>query len=557
MKLTLKRLAILVGLIGLAELALAQELPKGYFRNPMDHDIGLSATFAEFRANHFHGGLDMRTGGAIGKAVYAAADGYVAKVSISPWGGGKILYIKHPNGYTSVYMHLDSYAGAIGREVLKEQYARQSYSIAKLFAPDELPVKKGQLVAYSGNTGGSGGPHLHFEIRSGGLEDLHTHSRAYNPLLFDLPYNDRIDPVIRGIRIYPVGGKPFELGKENELKVSTPFYLGIYATDAAEGSTQRNGLHRIEVHVDNQMAFMYTTDAFPVDSSRMVNALIDYRHYIDTRQAYLLTRALPGAEGEWIPIRQGDGIFRFEPGGRHKIQVRAYDIKDNLAERTFTVDADEEIIRCPIFSGEAVKYNEPFNLQRPACWIQMAPHTLYADDFLDVRSVDAAPYSAPLVTIRPTVNDIPPDKAYTLSLKAKATPGIDPKKVVVALVGTKKLTAYSTSHSDGWHTAQVRDFGQFTLAVDTTSPTVAPVNFSESKPLKGTTIRIKIGDNLSGIDTYNCYLNNQWILAEYDGKTATLTIDTRSKLRDGRNELVCEATDGCGNRTRKTWKIIK
>ena len=153
MKLTLKRLAILVGLIGLAELALAQELPKGYFRNPMDHDIGLSATFAEFRANHFHGGLDMRTGGAIGKAVYAAADGYVAKVSISPWGGGKILYIKHPNGYTSVYMHLDSYAGAIGREVLKEQYARQSYSIAKLFAPDELPVKKGQLVAYSGNTG--------------------------------------------------------------------------------------------------------------------------------------------------------------------------------------------------------------------------------------------------------------------------------------------------------------------------------------------------------------------------------------------------------------------
>ena len=557
MKLTLKRLAILVGLIGLAELALAQELPKGYFRNPMDHDIGLSATFAEFRANHFHGGLDMRTGGAIGKAVYAAADGYVAKVSISPWGGGKILYIKHPNGYTSVYMHLDSYAGAIGREVLKEQYARQSYSIAKLFAPDELPVKKGQLVAYSGNTGGSGGPHLHFEIRSGGLEDMHTHSRAYNPLLFDLPYNDRIDPVIRGIRIYPVGGKPFELGKENELKVSTPFYLGIYATDAAEGSTQRNGLHRIEVHVDNQMAFMYTTDAFPVASSRMVNALIDYRHYIDTRQAYLLTRALPGAEGEWIPIRQGDGIFRFESGGRHKIQVRVYDIKDNLAERTFTVDVDEELTRCPIFSGEAVKYNEPFNLQRPACWIQMAPHTLYADDFLDVRSVDAAPYSAPLVTIRPTVNDIPPDKAYTLSLKAKATPGIDPTKVVVALVGTKKLTAYSTSHSDGWHTAQVRDFGQFTLAVDTTSPTVAPVNFSESKPQKGNTIRIKIGDNLSGIDTYNCYLNNQWILAEYDGKTATLTIDTRSKLRAGRNELVCEATDGCGNRTRKTWKIIK
>lgn len=557
MKLSLIRLVILAVLVGLAELASSQELPQGYFRNPMDHDIGLSATFAEFRANHFHGGLDMRTGGATGKAVYAAADGYVAKVSISPWGGGKILYIKHPNGYTTVYMHLNSYAGEIGKAVLKEQYAKQSYSITKLFAPNELPVKKGQLVARSGNTGGSGGPHLHFEIRSGGMEDLHTHSRTYNPLLFGIPYTDRINPVIRGIRIYPVGGKPFDLGKENELKVPTPFYLGIYATDAAEGSTLRNGLHRIEVHVDNQLAFMYTADAFPVDSTRMVNALIDYRHYINTRQAYLLTRALPGAEGEWIPVRQGDGIFRFEQGGRHKIQVRAYDIKDNLAERTFTVDVDEELTRCPIFTGESVNYNTPFNLQRPTYRIQMAPLTLYADDFLEVHDVDAAPYSAPLVTIRPTVNDIPPDKAYTLSLKSKATPGVDPTKVVVAFVGAKKLTAYSTSHSDGWHTAQVRDFGQFTLAIDTTSPTVLPVNFSESKPLKSNIIKIKIGDNLAGVETYNCYLNSEWILAEYDGKTATLVINAQDKLRSGGNELICDVTDGCGNRTKKTWKIIK
>ena len=535
----------------------SQEVPQGYFRNPMDHDIGLSATFAEFRANHFHGGLDMRTGGAIGKHVYAAADGYVAKVSISPWGGGKILYIKHPNGYTTVYMHLDGYAGAIGKAVLKEQYDKKSYRFTKLFAPDELPVKKGQLVAYSGNTGGSGGPHLHFEIRSGGLEDMHTHSRAYNPLLFGLPYTDHIKPVIRGIRIYPVGGKPFDLGKENELKVSTPFYLGIYATDAAEGSTQRNGLHRIEVHVDNQLAFMYTTDAFPVDSTRMVNALIDYRHYVDTRQAYLLTRALPGAEGEWIPVRQGDGIFRFETGGRHKIQVRAYDIKDNLAERTFTIDADEELTVCPTFIGEAVRYNDFFTIQRPTYRLQMAPLTLYANDFMEVRDVDAAPYNAPLVTIRPTVNDIPPDKAYSLSLKAKATSDIDPTKVVVALVGAKKLTAYTTSHSDGWHTAQVRDFGQFTLAVDTTAPIVLPLNFSEGKPPKGTSIRIKIGDNLSGIDSYNCYLNSQWILAEYDGKTATLVINAAGKLRSGSNELTCDVTDGCGNRTKMTWKIIK
>ena len=535
----------------------AQPLPQGYFRNPMNHAIGLSATFAEFRANHFHGGLDMRTGGAIGKHVYAAADGYVAKVSISPWGGGKILYIKHPNGYTTVYMHLDGYAGAIGEAVLKEQYAKQSYSIAKLFAPDELPVKQGQLVAYSGNTGGSGGPHLHFEVRSGGTEDLHTHSTLHNPLLFGLPYTDNIKPVIRGIRIYPVGRKPFELGKENELEVATPFYLGIYATDAAEGSTQRNGLHRIEVHVDNQMVFMYTTDAIPVDSTRMVNALIDYRHYVDTRQAYLLTRALPGAEGEWIPVRQGDGIFYFENGGRHKIQVRVYDIKDNMAERTFTVDADKESTVCPTFSGEAVRYNQAFNLQRPTCRIHMAPLTLYADDFLEVSNVDAAPYNAPLITVQPTVNDIPPHQAYSLSIKPQTPFPVPPSKVTVVRLDGNRTVAYATSNNVGWYTAQVRDFGRFTLAIDTVTPTVKPLNFSDGAPLKGHMLKVKIGDDLSGVESYNCHLNGEWILAEYDGKSATLVIDVRGKTKQGANTFTVEVTDGCGNRTSRSYRLTR
>ena len=535
----------------------AQELPQGYFRNPLDGEIGLSATFAEFRANHFHGGLDMRTGGAIGKPVYAAADGYVAKVSISPWGGGKILYIKHPNGYNTVYMHLDSYAGEIGKAVLKEQYAQQAYSITKLFGPNELPVKKGQLVAYSGNTGGSGGPHLHFEVRSGGLEDLHTHSKTYNPLLFGIPYTDHINPVIRGIRIYPIGGKPIELGKVSTINVPTEFYLGIYATDAAEGSTLRNGPHRVEVHVDNQLAFMYTTDAFPVDSTRMVNALIDFRHYSDTRQAYLLTRALPGAEGEWIPVRQGDGIFRFELGSKHKIQVRVYDIKDNLAERAFTVVADHEVTFCPESTGTPVNYNETFNLWKPTYKIQMAPLTLYADDLMEVSDKGETPYSAPLLTINTYFNEIPPHKAYSLSLKAKSTMGVDPAKVVIALVGAKKLSAYKTSYSDGWYTAQVRDFGQFTLAVDTVAPTVLPINFSEGKPIKSNNLKVKIGDNLSGIETYNCYLNGSWILGEYDGKTATVTIAARGKLLTGRNELRVEVADGCGNTTNLRWSIVK
>ncbi len=536
----------------------SQELPQGYFRNPMDHEIGLSATFAELRSGHFHAGLDMRTGGVTGKAVYAAADGYVAKVSISPWGGGKILYIKHPNGYTTVYMHLDSYAGAIGRAVLKEQYAQRSYSISKLFGPDELPVKKGQLVARSGNTGSSGGPHLHFEVRRGGMADLHTHATLFNPLHCGLPYKDNIKPTIRGVQVYPEDSEPFAVPANGTVTVSSPFYLGIYATDAAEGSTAKNGVDRIDVLLDGTLFFRYTTEAVPVDSSRMVNALVDYPHLARTREAYLLTRGLPGAEGPWIPIRMGDGIFRLKAGSTHHIGIKVYDVMGNCAERTIKVvtsqtgQTGQTSQTSP--TSHPVKYNQPFNLQQSIFSIQLKPYTLYADDRLDCSASGAT------VKINPTVNEIPPHVAYTLGIKG-TLPGIPQQKTVVVRVtrkaGTVKHTACKTTYADGWHMAQVRDWGEFTLAADTTAPTVRAVNYSEGKPFKSTILKVRIGDDLAGVETYHCYLNGSWILAEYDGKTATLAIDARGKLQAGTNKLRVEVTDGVGNTTDLTWRLTK
>ena len=532
-----------------------QELPQGYFRNPMDHAIGLSATFAEFRTGHFHSGLDMRTGGAVGKPVYAAADGYVAKVSISPWGGGKILYIKHPNGYTTVYMHLNGYAGAIGKAVLREHYLQKSYSISKVFGPNELPVKKGQLVAYSGNTGGSGGPHLHFEIRRGGAADLHTHSTTVNPLHFGLPYTDNIKPVIRGLRIYPEAGEPLEVGKDNTVSVDGPFHLGIYATDAAEGSTAKNGPDHVEVYLDGTLFFHYTTEAVPIDSSRMVNALLDYPLFARTRQPYLLTRTLPGAEGPWVPVRMGDGIFRLKAGSTHHIGIKVYDIKGNCAERVVTVNVKAESGKRKAESnGVAVKYDQPFDHQQPFFTFHLSPFTLYADDRLHCET------EGKTVTIQPTVNDIPPHQYYTLSIKG-SLPGVPAEKTVVALVYRKpsgiKYTAHKTTHADGWHTTHVRDWGEFTLAADTTAPGAYPINFKDWSPLKGSTLKVKIFDDLAGVETYHCYLNGQWILGEYDGKTATVTIDASGKLKQGTNHLRVTVTDGTGNTTDKTWAVTK
>lgn len=526
-----------------------QELPQGYFRLPVDGDIGLSATFAEIRTNHFHAGLDIRTGGAVGKPVYAVADGYVCGVRVSPWGGGKMLYVKHPNGYSSVYMHLNGYAGEVGRYVEREQYKEQSFSLVRDVPEGLLRVKKGQVIAYSGNSGGSAGPHLHFELRKDG--------RTINPLLFGLPYTDNIAPTLRGIRLYPEGGSPVALGEENEVSVASPFYLGIYATDAAEGSTLRNGIDRIDVHVDGILFFQYTTEAFPLDSSRMSNALVDYTHYIRTREPYILTRVLPGARGEWVPVCRGDGRLRFAEGTVHSVKVSIYDIKGNHAERTFSVRALPPTDATAASGDERgtypVEYSRPLKVNGEQMRLVLPANTLYANDRLRMFSSASLQYRSAVCTVEPCANPQPPNKTYTISIKALERI----EHAVIVRIDGKKETAYKTRREGEWYTAEVREWGRFAVTVDTTEPRIAPLNFKEGGRLKSNSIRLKISDNLSGIDTYGCYLNGSWILAEYDGKSASLSIDANGKLKAGRNELRVVVTDVSGNTCTRVFGVVK
>ena len=556
----MKRLSLLLVLsvLGLWPAA-SQDLPQGYFRNPMDHTIALSATFAEIRTNHFHAGIDMRTGGVEGKEVYAVADGYVARVSISPWGGGKILYINHPNGYTSVYMHLSAFEGETAKRVLAEQYERESYTLVKDFPEGLIKVKKGQLVARSGNTGGSAGPHLHFELRETAT------GRTVNPLRFGLPYTDNIRPTLRGLRLYPAAGGSTVDGSAEPRTVTAAsatvggqFYVGFYATDAAEGSTQRNGIDHAEVYLGDDLVMVYANEWFPLDSSRMVNAIIDLPHYRQTRQPYVVSRQLPGAVGPWVPVVQGDGVFVVEPGKSSRLTVRVYDIKGNSAERTLTLHgtAAGGATAKPDAATVEVAYEKPFAYRADGFGVEIPAYALYADDRLGFSAVRKAGYLSPLCTVEPTVNPLPPDIAYTLHIDAPRALPVAADKVVIVRVDGAKRSAVSTRREAGCYTAQVREFGTFALEADTAAPTAKPVNFADGARLKATTLRVRASDDLSGLQTYRCELNGRWILAEYDGKTATLAIAAATALKRGRNTLRVVLTDACDNRTERNYTII-
>jgi hypothetical protein len=267
------------------------DYPHNYFRDPLAIPMSLAANFGELRPNHYHMGLDIRTAHRENLPVYAAADGYIARVSIEPFGFGQAVYINHPNGYTTVYGHLNRFLPALAAYIHKEQYRRRSWQIYLELPPSLFPVKKGDLIANSGNTGGSQGPHLHFEIRrTAGDVNL-------NPLLFGLPVPDNTAPTILRLAWYDRSKSMYEQSphllstqKDNTNKGAMftirPSLLivpvrkisfALSAFDTQSGSANPNGIFEADLFMDEHPVIGFQMDRISYDNTRNINAHIDYK----------------------------------------------------------------------------------------------------------------------------------------------------------------------------------------------------------------------------------------------------------------------------------------
>ena len=537
--------------------------PDDAFISPLDISLKLSGTFGELRSNHFHSGIDIKTNEQTGLNVYAVADGYVSRIKIQSGGYGKALYITHPNGFVSVYGHLSKYNDEINKWVKQNQYSKQSYEVDLYPEPGKFAVKQGDIVAYSGNSGRSGGPHLHFELRSA------ADQKPVNPLLFGYPVYDKTAPTINLFKIYPFGiysevngndeavdfypsltnGK-YVFKNDKTVEAAGQVYFGINTVDLFNGGMNRNGVYEIEVLVDSKPFYKHKLETFSFDETRYINSLIDYKEYKTKNRQVQKTFVEPNNK---LSIYQGvenSGILKVMSGRNYLVEVRVYDAVGNFSTLEFTIKGTEikENQKSRLenkkqvfsYKGNNNFKNEWINLEIPGIALYDTLHFNYR-----VLPKTLNRYSA----IHQIGNPYTPLHTWcSLMIRGDSVPKRLQDKAIIAEVTDDGIESAGGTWTNGFVSTKIRNFGKFCIVVDTIAPVITALNIKNQKSVASQkSIKLKIEDELSGISNYKPTLNGAWILMEYDVKNDLLTYYFDEHLLKGKNEFKLEVWDAKNN----------
>ncbi|MCC9071530.1 M23 family metallopeptidase [Flavobacterium sp. F-65] len=533
------------------------EYPKDYFRPPLDIPMQLSGNFGELRPNHFHAGFDLKTNQREGLKVYAVADGYISRIKISTFGNGKTLYITHPNGYTSVYGHLQSMVGSIQEYIKQTHYKEKSFEIEMFLKPGEMAVTKGQLIGLSGNTGSSEGPHLHFEFRDSKTEFV------INPMFFGFDKNikDTRKPVVSNLYVYPLDDNTtvnqskvplmlnMSLQKDgtylsDRVAANGKIGFGITAVDYDDVSFNKNGVYKVESFYNGKSNYGYQFNTYSFDEMRYINALIDYPRYKKTGQrVQKLFMKTPFALSI-IKTDSLNGVLPIVPNlaSAYRVEVSDYYGNTNTINIPVQYNSLPVVVNpTPVVSDYLVKYNKDANFSKNNMSVFFPAGTFY-DDFnlnFDVKND------------RIYIHDdtVPVHSNFTITIEDDKYPENLKDKVYIGRITGKNSSYNATSRKGAVYTAKSRILGQFGLVMDTIKPTI-----SIAKPIEGKwisdvkKIQFTISDSMSGIKSYNGYLNGKWILFEYDNKTKKITHDFDDGIvAEGANDLKIEVVDNVGN----------
>ncbi|GAA4470395.1 M23 family metallopeptidase [Nemorincola caseinilytica] len=545
--------------------------PQDLFRNPLDIPISLAGNFGECRPGHFHSGLDIRTQGREDLPVYAAAEGYISRIKTDKGGFGHAIYITHPNGYTTLYAHLNKYIPFLQTYLRQQQYERKRWDVDISLKPSQFPVRKGQQIAWSGNTGSSSAPHLHFEIRNSETE------HPLNPQLFGLRVEDDIAPTIRevvfygsnvyegapitvamakqGSRYKPTRAGNSRLRMNNDtLEVQEGLVgVGINVDDYMNGSENTITFYIARLFLDGEQVSKVTMDDIGYDESRYVNAYTDHKTRQQTKRWVQCMFKVPGNKLTRIYKFSGsDGRIDLTDKATHELKIEITDNNGNTSTATMYVSpcireeapaADAECT--PFRVGKVNEYSGP------GISFTIDERQLYDDICLSVRSTpDAAALSEKYRVHYPY---IPLHHYFDLKVKPSKTIPFDLRSKVALMYTDGKDTdgKEAASVENGWYKASVRNFGTYWLALDTTAPVIRSVhkNGADLSRLKQLTLTVK--DDMTSVRSFSGTIDGEWVCFEQHGNSFFYEFDEHCTR--GRHELVFKAEDENGNKA--TYKL--
>jgi murein DD-endopeptidase MepM/ murein hydrolase activator NlpD len=512
--------------------------PKGYFRDPLNIPISLAGNFGELRPNHYHMGLDIKTNHRENLPVFAAADGYIAHVRVEPAGFGQAVYINHPNGYTTVYGHLNDFSPALSEYVKHQQYKQESWKVFLDIPSNLFPVKKGELIAYSGNTGGSEAPHVHFEIRST-QQDTNK-----NPMLFGMPIRDHTTPVILRLAFYDRtrgiyeqtpkilrtkrSGVVYGLGNRLIVVNYPQISFAISAFDTESGSSNKNGIYEADLYNNEDPVIGFQMDNISYENTRNVNAHIDYR-VKTSGGGYLQSMfRLYGYENSIYHKVSGDGVIDLSDGREHSIKIKVSDPLGNATSLQFRVEFKGSRASTRQLPGKKFYPMMLDGSESVDCAFYIGERCLY--DSVHINYQCTAVSGEGVVSKACTIGSpyIPLQDSFLVQLKANRPLSANEKsKTVMEESGQSARHVQKVDWKDQWASARFREFGNFQLVVDEEPPVIFAVGFSEGADLSKTAkIVFIVKDNMGSFKNFRGELDGKWLRFSNDkGKAFVYVFD--------------------------------